>query len=107
MFHRHIQKNIALKIPYPEISKTVPQLLTTDQYNRLICHFSEWADSSIELRNLILIMLYITTIKVLVRQELTDIKLKIVLNHYSRRDTVQWSGHIELLATSMRSVNSF
>ncbi|RZB33355.1 MAG: hypothetical protein SRB1_01183 [Desulfobacteraceae bacterium Eth-SRB1] len=66
--HRHIQKNIALKPPYPEISKTVPQLLTTDQYNRLICHFSEWADSSIELRNLILIMLYITTIKVLVIQ---------------------------------------
>ena len=39
--HQHIPKNIALKIPYPKIEKTVPQFLTPDQYNRLICHFSE------------------------------------------------------------------
>ena len=59
--HQHTPKNIALKLPYPKIEKTVPHFLTPDQYNRLICHFSEWADSSIGLRNLIIIMLYITT----------------------------------------------
>ena len=59
--HRHIQKNIALKLPYPKIEKTFPQFLTPDQYNRLICHFSEQPDSSMGLRNLIIIMLHITT----------------------------------------------
>ena len=61
MLLQHTPKNIALKLPYPKIEKTVPHFLTPDQYNRLICHFSEWADSSIGLRNLIIIMLYITT----------------------------------------------
>ena len=59
--HRITPENIATGIPYPKIEKTVPQLLTTDQYNRLICHFSEWTDSSMGLRNLIIIMLHITT----------------------------------------------
>ena len=59
--HQHTPKNIALKIAYPKIEKTVPQFLTPDEYNRLICHFSERADSSMGLRNLIIIMLYITT----------------------------------------------
>ena len=63
MLRRHIQKNIALKLPYPKIEKTVPQFLTPDErkYNRLICHFSERADSSMGLRILIIIMLHITT----------------------------------------------
>jgi site-specific recombinase XerD len=61
MFHRHIQKNIALKLPYTKIEKTVPQFLTPDQYNRLIWHFSERVDSSMGLRNLTIIMLHITT----------------------------------------------
>jgi len=55
--HQHIPKNIALKLPYPKIEKTVPQFLTPDEYNRLICHFSERADSSMGLRNLIIIVL--------------------------------------------------
>jgi integrase/recombinase XerC len=55
--HRNIQKNIALKLPYPKIEKTVPPFLTLDEYNRLICHFSQQSDSSIGLRNLIIIML--------------------------------------------------
>jgi integrase/recombinase XerC len=55
--HRDTQKNIALKLPYPKIEKTVPQFLTPDEYNRLICHFSQQSDSSIGLRNLIIIML--------------------------------------------------
>jgi len=61
--HRIIPENIATGIPYPKIEKTVPQFLTPDQYNRLICHFSERADSSMGLRNLIIIMLHITTNK--------------------------------------------
>ena len=59
--HQHTPKNIALKIPYPKIEKTVPQFLTPDKYNRLICHFSEQPDSPMGLRNLIIIMLHITT----------------------------------------------
>jgi len=61
MLHRHIQKNIALKLPYTKIEKTVTQFLTPDEYNRLICHFSEQPDSSMGLKNLIIIMLHITT----------------------------------------------
>ena len=61
--HRNTPKNIALKLPYPKIEKTVPQFLTPGEYNRLICHFSERADSSMGLRNFIIIMLHITTNK--------------------------------------------
>jgi len=59
--HQHTPKNIVLKLPYPKIEKTVPQFLTPDEYNRLICHFSEQPDSSMGLRNLIIIMLHINT----------------------------------------------
>ena len=31
MLHRHTPKNIALKLPYPKIEKTVPQFLTPDE----------------------------------------------------------------------------
>jgi site-specific recombinase XerD len=61
MLHRHTQKNIALNLPYPKIEKTVPEFLTPDPYSRLICHFSEQPDSSMGLRNLIIIKLHITT----------------------------------------------
>jgi len=57
---RIIPENIATGIPYPIIKKTVPQFLTPDKYNRLICHFSEQPDSSMGLRNLIIFMLNIT-----------------------------------------------
>ena len=55
--HRHVPKNIALKLPYPKIEKTVPQFLTIDEYNRLIRNFSQKAQNILELRNLIIIML--------------------------------------------------
>ena len=49
-------KNIALKLPYPKIEKTVPQFLTIDEYNRLIRHFSRKTQDVLALRNLIIIM---------------------------------------------------
>jgi integrase/recombinase XerC len=55
--HQHVPKNIALKLPYPKIEKTVPQFLTINEYNRLIRHFSRKAQNILELRNLIIIML--------------------------------------------------
>ncbi|MGB2929562.1 MAG: tyrosine-type recombinase/integrase, partial [Desulfobacterales bacterium] len=55
--HRIIPENIATGIPYPKIEKTVPQFLTTDEYNRLIRHFTDRADSPNGLRDLIIIML--------------------------------------------------
>jgi integrase/recombinase XerC len=61
--HRIIPENIATGIPYPKIEKTVPQFLTPGEYNRLICHFSDYPDSSMGLRNLIITMLHITTNK--------------------------------------------
>jgi len=62
MLRRHIQKNIALKIPYPKLKKqSLSSSHLTNEYNRLIYHFSERADSSMGLRNLIIIMLHITT----------------------------------------------
>ena len=55
--HRIVPENIATGLPYPKIEKTVPQFLTTDEYNRLIRHFTNRADSPMGLRNLIIIML--------------------------------------------------
>jgi integrase/recombinase XerC len=59
--HRIIPENIAPGIPYPKIEKTVPQFLTQEEYKFLIRHFIARADSSMGLRNLIIIMLHITT----------------------------------------------
>ncbi|RZB35684.1 MAG: hypothetical protein SRB2_02981 [Desulfobacteraceae bacterium Eth-SRB2] len=59
--HRIIPENIATGIPYPKTEKTVPQFLTQKEYKLLIRHLSERADSSMGLRNLIIIMLHITT----------------------------------------------
>jgi len=55
--HRIATENIATGLPYPKIEKTVPQFLTTDEYNRLIRHFTDRADSPMGLRDLIIIML--------------------------------------------------
>jgi integrase/recombinase XerC len=54
--HQHVPKNIALKLPYPKIEKTVPQFLTTKEFELLIRHFSKQADSPLGLRNLVIIM---------------------------------------------------
>jgi len=58
---RIIPENIGNGIPYPKIEKTIPEFLTPDKYNRLICKFTERADSSMGLRNLIIIVLHIVT----------------------------------------------
>ena len=55
--HRQTQKNIALKLPYPKIEKTVPQFLTIDEYNRLINYFCRKSEDLLGLRNLVIIML--------------------------------------------------
>ena len=55
--HQHVAKNIALRLAYPKIEKTVPQFLTPDEYNRLIRHFGQRADTKMGLRNLIIILL--------------------------------------------------
>lgn len=61
MLHRHTQKNIVLNLPYPKTEKTVPHFPTHDPYSRLNCHFSEPPGSSMGLKNLIIIILQITT----------------------------------------------
>ena len=55
--NRHVPQNIALKLPYPKIEKTVPQFLTQNEYNCLILHFSRQTQDIWGLRNLIIIML--------------------------------------------------
>ncbi len=55
--HRHVPKNIALKLPYPKIEKTVPQFLTIDEYNQLIKYFCRKPEDLLGLRNLVIIML--------------------------------------------------
>ena len=55
--NRHVPQNIALKLPYPKIEKTVPQFLTQEEYNCLILHFSRQTQNIGGLRNLIIIML--------------------------------------------------
>lgn len=55
--HRVVPENIATGLPYPKIEKTVPQFLTTDEYNQLIHFFCRSADSFMGLRNLLVIML--------------------------------------------------
>ena len=53
----HVPKNVALKLPYPKIEKTIPDFLTPDELNRLIGHFSEHAHDLIGVRNLVIILL--------------------------------------------------
>lgn len=57
VLNQWISKNIARDLPYPKIEKTVPKFLTIDEYNQIVRHFSDRADSTMELRNLIIIML--------------------------------------------------
>jgi integrase/recombinase XerC len=52
-----VPKNIAKRLPYPKIEKTVPQFLTQREYNRLIRHFSTRAKDFWGLRNLVIITL--------------------------------------------------
>ena len=52
-----IDKNISSKIPYPKLGKTVPKYLTIEEFNKVLEHFTEKADTLIGLRNLLIIML--------------------------------------------------
>ena len=52
-----IDKNIASKIPSPKIGKTIPKYLTINEFNKVLEHFTEKADTLMGLRNLIIIML--------------------------------------------------
>ena len=52
-----VAENIATRLPYPKIEKTVPQFLTQQEYNRLIRYFSIRANDLWGLRNLIIVML--------------------------------------------------
>ena len=53
-----VEKNIALGLPYPKIEKTVPQYLTSDEYNLILDYYYQKANSFIGLRNLIIIMFF-------------------------------------------------
>jgi len=52
-----IDKNIALKLPYPKIEKTVPQYLTISEFNRILDYFTLNSNSLIGIRNLVLVMM--------------------------------------------------
>jgi integrase/recombinase XerC len=52
-----VPKNIATKLPYPKIEKTVPHFLTIHEFKLLIRFFSKQADSPLGLRNLVIILL--------------------------------------------------
>jgi len=52
-----IEKNIATKIPYPKVGKTVPKYLTIEEFNKVLEHFAQNAETLMGLRNLITIMI--------------------------------------------------
>jgi len=58
--HGYIRDNIAARLPYPKIEKTVPAFLTQEELDRLIRYFSEKADDPEGLRNLVLVLLLAT-----------------------------------------------
>ena len=43
--HSVVDENIATSIPYPKIEKTVPHFLTIDEYNKILSHLSQKADT--------------------------------------------------------------
>ena len=54
---QQIDKNFAQQLPYPKIEKTVPEFLTTDEFNRILFHFTQQATDIDGVRNLTLISL--------------------------------------------------
>jgi site-specific recombinase XerD len=52
-----VGENIATGLPYPKIEKTVPNYLTSQEYNSIIEYFSSKADTPNGLRNLIMILM--------------------------------------------------
>ncbi len=55
--HSVVDENIATSIPYPKIEKTVPHFLTIDEYNRVLSHCSQKADTPLGIRNLVIILI--------------------------------------------------
>lgn len=54
---QQIDKNIAQQLPYPKIEKTVAEFLTTDEFNRILLHFTQQTADLNGMRNLVLISL--------------------------------------------------
>lgn len=54
--HGLVDENIATSIPCPKIEKTVPQFLTIDEYNRVLSHCSQKADTPLGIRTLVIIL---------------------------------------------------
>jgi len=51
-------ENIAMKIPYPKIEKTVPEFLTANEFKKLLKYFHKNATDLLGLRNLIVVMMF-------------------------------------------------
>jgi len=56
-FHKLIDKNIAQKLPYPQIEKKEPRFLTLNELKRLLNYFLLHANTLPGMRNLIIIMM--------------------------------------------------
>jgi integrase/recombinase XerC len=54
---RVVRKNIASDLEYPKIEKTVPHYLTATEYNRILAYFALEADSTLGLRNLVIVLM--------------------------------------------------
>jgi len=52
-----IPQNIALSLPYPKVGKKEPMFLTIDEFNHILKHVGQKADTPTGLRNLIIVML--------------------------------------------------
>lgn len=53
----HVEENIATRMPYPKIEKTVPKFLTISQYNRILDYCAFVAFDALGIRNLIIVMM--------------------------------------------------
>ena len=57
-FHKLIDKNIAQKLPYPQIEKKEPHFLSLNELKSLLNYFLLHADTPQGMRNLIIIMMF-------------------------------------------------
>ena len=55
--HNLIEKNIAAEIPYPKITKKVPDYLTIDEFNKLLHYAVSKANNLTSLRDLVIFMI--------------------------------------------------
>ncbi len=77
--HHLIEKNIALEIPYPKITKKVPFYLTIDEFNRLLEYAIHRAYHLMGLRDLLIIMILGflgLRLKALIGLDIQDVNLK-------------------------------